>query len=273
MGKVINNTIGRIRKSVGQNNFYVRSGVQVVRLKPSFSPDRKFTGLQVAQQFRMKCMRRTAELFDFASWANCVNNANNRRYNASSKFNRMLGFMLKSASTLAVQSNPTDADIDAWIKSNLYRYIDKFAVGNIPNPIVGAELQEDAGDITLQLTISRSLVSKGLSIANRRRKPSNQYDDTCFYVVGWIAGSSFNNGGIFIHDAIEMDRPSTGSDSATISTTVAYPAEGTSGIISLATYIYSDDYEGLTTSELYSLFSSNNSVFNWEVEANRPSVQ
>lgn len=273
MGKVINNTIGRIRKSVGQNNFYVRSGVQVVRLKPSFSPDRKFTGLQVAQQFRMKCMRRTAELFDFPGWANCVNNANNRRYNASSKFNRMLGFMLKSASTLTVQSNPTDADIDAWVKSNLYRYVDKFAVGNIPNPIIGAELQEDSGDITLQLSISRSLVSKGLSIANRRRKPSNQYDDTCFYVVGWIAGSSFNNGGIFIHDAIEMSGSSTGNDSAMISTTVGYPAEGTSGIISLAAYIYSDDYEGLTTSELYSLFSSNNSVFNWSVESNRPPVQ
>lgn len=273
MGKVINNTIGRIRKSVGQNNFYVRSGVQVVRLKPSFSPDRKFTGLQVAQQFRMKCMRRTAELFDFSGWANCINNANNRRYNASSKFNRMLGFLLKSASALTVQANPTDDDVDSWIKSNLYKYIDRFAVGNIPNPIINAEIEDDSGDITLHLSLSRSLINKALSIANRRRKPGNQYDDTCFYVVGWIAGSNFSNGGIMIHDALELDRPSTGNDTAMISTTTTYPAEGTSGIISLAVYIYSDDYEGLVSSELYSLFSSNNSVFNWEVSADRPPVQ
>lgn len=269
MGKVINNTIGRVRKSVGQNNFYVRSGVQVMRLKPSFSPDRKFSDLQKYQQMRMKIIRKFVETYDLGYWAQSINNANNRRYNASSRFNRLLGFLLKNISDSVITSNMTEEDIPEWIEEHMSTIVSHFAVGNILMPVTSISVSPGGNGTLLDFTLSGKAVERCLAIANRRRIKSNWYDITHFWVIGWLVSSTYTQGAPFVTDSITMTKQSNGDYKGQVDVTSQEPGAGSTGQFSFAVFLHSDDYDTWESSR----FSSNNIVLNWKVENDGPIVQ
>ena len=269
MGKVINNTIGRVRKSVGQNNFYVRSGVQVMRLKPSFSPDRKFSDLQKYQQMRMKIVRKFIETYDLGYWAQSINNANNRRYNASSRFNRLLGFLLKNISDKVITSNMTEEDIPEWIQNNIATITSHFAVGNMLNPVSSVVVDTGINGTELTFKMQAKAVERCLAIANRRRIKSNWYDTSHFWAIGWLIGSSYSGGSLFVVDNMTVEKQSNGDYEGVIDAGMQGPSSGATGTFSFAVFLHSDDYDTWESSR----FSSNNIIFSWRFDEDRPPVQ
>lgn len=269
MGKVINNTIGRIRKSVGQNNFYVRSGVQVMRLKPSFSPDRQFTDLQKYQQMRMKIVRKFIETYDLGYWAQSINNANNRRYNASSRFNRLLGFLLKNISDSVITSNMTDEDIPEWIQNNMATLVSHFAVGNILNPVTSVSVGDGTNGTQVDFVMSGKAVERCLAIANRRRIKSNWYDVSHFWAIGWLVSDTFTQKSLFVCDQLDPVKQNDGNYKGSIDAGSEQPGAPATGSFSFAIFLHSDDYDAWESSR----FSSNNIVLNWEIEGGLPPVE
>lgn len=269
MGKVINNTIGRIRKSVGQNNFYVRSGVQVMRLKPSFSPDRKFTDLQKYQQMRMKIVRKFIETYDLGYWAQSINNANNRRYNASSRFNRLLGFLLKNISDSVVLSNMTDADIPEWIENNIAALVSHFAVGNILNPVTSVSVGVGTNGTQIDFNMSGKAIDRCLAVANRRRIKSNWYDVSHFWAIGWLVSSTYTEKSLFVCDQLNPVKQSSGDYKGSIDAGSQRPGSSASGTFSFAVFLHSDDYDAWESSR----FSSNNIILDWARGQDGPIVQ
>lgn len=270
MGKVINNTLGKIRNSVGQNNFYVRAGVQVVRLKPSFTPDRTFTLLQTKQQYKLKAVRKVLQDAGFEDWVNCINTGNNKKYNASSKYNRITGLMLKNIRNVPSAIEDADYTIEEFIQEYLYDMASKFSIGNIPNIVNSYSLSWVSSKYRLRLGVSQNALQKGLQIANRRRSPEYYYTDNHVYVIGWFLSPDMAGGGVFFNQLATIvdgsDSPQ-GSDLPPyyidIDLNISQLESGSICGLSVANYLLNTSVDLKQNETPYSNNSSNNNYFTW----------
>lgn len=116
------------RKSVGQTTYYRRAGVQMVRSKPTFAPGRTFTTAQLVQQYKMKIVQAAYKdegLNRLVPYMNCQNN---KRYNASSKYNRWARQIL-----LAIPDSAYSATVPAeeYAQEKLFNFSRNMSIGNI----------------------------------------------------------------------------------------------------------------------------------------------
>lgn len=96
MAVIKSSALGQARKSIGPTNYYRRAGVQISRSKPVFAPGRQFTPGQLRQQFRMQVAQAWLLYYGLGKCSNCTNITNNRLYNASSRYNRMVKHILNN---------------------------------------------------------------------------------------------------------------------------------------------------------------------------------
>lgn len=116
------------RKSVGQTTYYRRAGVQMVRSKPTFAPGRTFTTAQLVQQYKMQVAQAAYKdqgLINLVPYMNCQNN---KRYNASSKYNRWIRQVL-----LAIPDSAYSVTVPAeeYAQENLFNFSRNMSIGNI----------------------------------------------------------------------------------------------------------------------------------------------
>lgn len=163
---------GQVRKSVGENNYYRRAGVQIVRSKPTFAPGRTFTNPQLRQQNAMKLVQYMLLQQNAKVLADYSNVPNNKVYNASSRYNRLVKAILPLAKTYATDQEPNFAQF--W-SSNAIKCFFRFSVGNILLPRK-SELWQFAGDV-ITFEFKTPVVSTDLMLQqiNKRRSKENQY--------------------------------------------------------------------------------------------------
>lgn len=116
------------RKSVGQTTYYRRAGVQMVRTKPTFAPGRTFTTAQLVQQYKMKIVQAAYKdegLNRLVPYMNCQNN---KRYNASSKYNRWARQLLLA---IPDSSYSTTVPAEEYMQENLFNFSRNMSIGNI----------------------------------------------------------------------------------------------------------------------------------------------
>lgn len=82
------------RKSIGQQNYYRRKGVQLVRTKATFAPDRTFTESQKVQQSKMAAVQYALKELHVSVLAPFANTNTIKRYNAATPLNRLTSNML-----------------------------------------------------------------------------------------------------------------------------------------------------------------------------------
>lgn len=116
------------RKSVGQTTYYRRAGVQMVRSKPTFAPGRTFTTAQLVQQYKMQIAQAAYKdqgIINLVPYMNCQNN---KRYNASSKYNRWVRQIL-----LSIPDSAYSATVPAeeYAQENLFNFSRNMSIGNI----------------------------------------------------------------------------------------------------------------------------------------------
>lgn len=116
------------RKSVGQTTYYRRAGVQMVRSKPTFAPGRTFTTAQLVQQYKMQVAQASYKdqgMINLVPYMNCQNN---KRYNASSKYNRWVRQVL-----LAIPDSAYSVTVPAeeYAQENLFNFSRNMSIGNI----------------------------------------------------------------------------------------------------------------------------------------------
>lgn len=116
------------RKSVGQTTYYRRAGVQMVRSKPTFAPGRTFTTAQLVQQYKMQVAQAAYKdqgMINLVPYMNCQNN---KRYNASSKYNRWVRQTLLAIPDLAYSAT---VPAEEYAQENLFNFSRNMSVGNI----------------------------------------------------------------------------------------------------------------------------------------------
>lgn len=116
------------RKSVGQTTYYRRAGVQMVRSKPTFAPGRTFTTAQIVQQYKMKAVQSAYKNEDMNNLVPYMNCQNNKRYNASSKYNRWVRQCLLAIPDTAYS---TSVPAEEYAQENLFNFSRNMSVGNI----------------------------------------------------------------------------------------------------------------------------------------------
>lgn len=183
MAVIKSSALGQARKSIGPTNYYRRAGVQISRSKPTFAPGRTFTPAQLNQQFRMKVVQAMMLTYGLGKCSNCANVVNNRLYNASSRYNRAVKFILGSAWTFTDQDGytPEEAAIEFYDE-----LLAKWSVGDVKG--VPGSIYVDFSKSSGQLWISgaANIVSELLRLTNKRRRPSGQLGLEAIGVCGMI---------------------------------------------------------------------------------------
>lgn len=168
------------RKSVGQNNYYRRKGVQLVRSKATFAPNRTFTNAQKICQTKMSAVQYLLTDGMANKWANFCNISNKKRYNASTQINKLAAGLLR-------EIPDAYADPEKTVIENVTRIGEMFFYGFTygstelkPDFITIPEISEsDHTAIELQLYINKDRVDLFLSNMRnklRLRKAFSAYD-------------------------------------------------------------------------------------------------
>lgn len=162
---------GQVRKSVGANNYYRRSGVQIVRSKPTFAPGRTFTPAQLSQQEIMKLAQFMLLQKNAQVLADFCNISNNRKYNASSKYNRLLSRVMPAIKALAPPVG-TDAE-DFWNENGISVFRD-FTIGNIQHFWYKEKISSSGNNVEIRVYYTDQGITDFLQKVNKRRADSGK---------------------------------------------------------------------------------------------------
>lgn len=160
------------RKSVGQTTYYRRAGVQMVRSKPTFAPGRTFTNAQLVQQRKMQVSQYAYNNLGLNEAVPYMNCQNNKRYNASSKYNRFISSALDCILPDWLNpSSPDPIDVAGVAQSNLWDILAKMSVGNIQFPATVAVNWELSGTtVAIKVSLSTAAETSLLNTCQRRLK-------------------------------------------------------------------------------------------------------
>lgn len=189
MAVIKSTAYGQARKSVGSNNFYRRAGVQLVRSKPTFAPDRTFTHLQLQQQARMQAVQLFYKNYNLDAIAWASNTSNNKRYNASSRSNRLIGAILKN---MNYWNDAIYNDAYEWLLFSLFQVTQTFSVGNVTVPVISSlYIANTSGEsfVDIQLTLPLSSLQSMLIQVNKSRRGGSLFTDADLGMCGFAGGN------------------------------------------------------------------------------------
>lgn len=181
---------GQVRKSVGSNNYYRRAGVQIVRSKPTFAPGRTFTPAQLAQQWRMQVAQYGMLTLGLGKCSNCANVINNRLYNASSRYNRMVQQIMINNWEYGYNEGMTPEQ--AW-NSGWDSIMEKWSIGDVKVSPVTMRIRQDTLYTYLDIFGAWNAISELVRLTNKRRRQSGYLSMADVGVCGMVTWDQSNN--------------------------------------------------------------------------------
>ena len=255
MAVIKSSALGQARKSIGATNYYRRAGVQLARSKPTFAPGRVFSPAQLVAQKNMSLTQ--TMLLSYAGkmvapYSNC---SVKRIYSASSRYNRLVGGILKKV-TADNLSAVTDVE-DFWHDDGV-KHLGNWSVGNMVLQVKVKAMQYQSYVNYLTLEIERLSLDAALEQANKRRAQSSWYGYPNICVCGF--GSEV---GGFTTSAPTAGSVTVGVDTVTIKYKLVPPQGGylvATCKLSLSLFIASVDAATLQPSE-YPVWGTSNLQF------------
>lgn len=182
MAVIKSSTLGQARKSIGATNYYRRAGVQLARSKPTFAPGRVFSAAQLVAQKNMSLVQTMLLTYAgkmVAPYSNC---SIKRIYSASSRYNRLVGGILKkvSADNLAA-----DTDVEDFWFDDGAKHLGNWSVGNMVLQVKVKALEYQASVNYLTIEVEKLTLDAALEQANKRRAQSSWYGYPNLCVCGF----------------------------------------------------------------------------------------
>lgn len=182
MAVIKSSTLGQARKSIGATNYYRRAGVQLARSKPTFAPGRVFSAAQLVAQKNMAIVQTMLLTYAgkmVAPYSNC---SVKRIYSASSRYNRLVGGILKQ---VTADNNLSTTDVeDFWFNDGV-RHLGNWSVGNMVLQVKVTALQYQASTNYLTIEVEKLSLDASLEQANKRRAQSSWYGYPNLCVCGF----------------------------------------------------------------------------------------
>lgn len=255
MAVIKSSTLGQARKSIGATNYYRRSGVQLARSKPTFAPGRVFSAAQLVAQKNMSLVQTMLLTYAgkmVAPYSNC---SVKRIYSASSRYNRLVGGILKKVSADNL-SAVTDVE-DFWFDDGA-KHLGNWSVGNMVLQVKVKAMQYQALTNYLTIEVEKLTLDAALEQANKRRAQASWYGYPNLCVCGF--GSEL---GGFTAIAPTAGSVTIGNNSITIRYKLV-PPQGAyltaSCKLSLSLFIASIDANTLQPSE-FPVYGTSNMFF------------
>lgn len=255
MAVIKSSTLGQARKSIGATNYYRRAGVQLARSKPTFAPGRVFSAAQLVAQKNMSLVQTMLLTYAgkmVAPYSNC---SVKRIYSASSRYNRLVGGILKKVSADNL-SAVTDVE-DFWFDDGA-KHLGNWSVGNMVLQVKIKKMEYQALTNYLTIEVERLTLDSALEQANKRRAQASWYGYPNLCVCGF--GSEV---GGFTAIAPTAGTVTTGSSSISIRYKLV-PPQGAyltaSCKLSLSLFIASVDANTLQPSE-FPVYGTSNMFF------------
>lgn len=255
MAVIKSSTLGQARKSIGATNYYRRAGVQLARSKPTFAPGRVFSAAQLVAQKNMSLVQTMLLTYAgkmVAPYSNC---SVKRIYSASSRYNRLVGGILKKVSADNL-SAATDVE-DFWFDDGA-KHLGNWSVGNMVLQVKIKKMEYQAMTNYLTIEVERLTLDAALEQANKRRAQASWYGYPNLCVCGF--GSEL---GGFTAIAPTAGTVTIGSSSVTIRYKLV-PPQGAyltaSCKLSLSLFIASVDANTLQPSE-FPVYGTSNMFF------------
>lgn len=182
MAVIKSSTLGQARKSIGATNYYRRAGVQLARSKPTFAPGRVFSAAQLVAQKNMSLVQTMLLTYAgkmVAPYSNC---SVKRIYSASSRYNRLVGGILKKVSADNL-SAATDVE-DFWFDDGA-KHLGNWSVGNMVLQVKVKKMEYQAMTNYLTIEVERLTLDAALEQANKRRAQSSWYGYPNLCVCGF----------------------------------------------------------------------------------------
>lgn len=259
MAVIKSSSLGQVRKSIGATNYYRRAGVQLARSKPTFAPGRTFTPAQLNQQFRMQTAQYILLTIGLGKCSNCTNVVNNRLYNASSRYNRMVkGIMNCSwADIEGGQSTPEQLYAEGYDV-----LLEKWSIGDVKG---GPSLIRASGTGTsVSLTFSglNNVIAELIRLANKRRRPSGYLNERNIGVCGiMINGSGVSMKNLVVLPTFNNDDRPVPDENLRITVDVSSQIDYTKTLEgSFVFFIGDNTQQGAESVDIIALHCTNNSV-------------
>lgn len=182
MAVIKSSTLGQARKSIGATNYYRRAGVQLARSKPTFAPGRVFSAAQLVAQKNMALVQTMLLTYAgkmVAPYSNC---SVKRIYSASSRYNRLVGGILKRVSE---DNLSADTDVEDYWFDDGVKHLGNWSVGNLVLQVKVRALEYQSMTNYLTLEIERLSLDSALQQANKRRAQSSWYGYQNLCVCGF----------------------------------------------------------------------------------------
>lgn len=183
MAVIKSSALGQARKSIGATNYYRRSGVQISRNKPVFAPSRTFTEAQLLQQYTMKLMQNLMLVRGAKVIADYCNVPNNRKYNASSRYNRFLRGVMPQIRKTIGSTMPDEEDFWNEKGTGVLMY---YSTGNVEWFATGYQGSSNTDMVTIYVDIDDLVLRRVLANANKRRVKSSQFTNVNIGCCGFI---------------------------------------------------------------------------------------
>lgn len=182
MAVIKSSALGQARKSIGATNYYRRAGVQLARSKPTFAPGRVFSAAQLVAQKNMSMVQTMLLTYAgkmVAPYSNC---SIKRIYSASSRYNRLVGGILKQ---VTADNNLSTTDVeDFWFNDGV-KHLGNWSVGNIVLQVKVKAMEYQAFTNFLTIEVERLTLDSALEQANKRRAQSSWYGYPNICVCGF----------------------------------------------------------------------------------------
>lgn len=203
MAVIKSSALGQARKSIGPTNYYRRAGVQIARSKPVFAPGRTFTPAQLNQQFKMQCAQYALLTAGLGKCSKCANVINNRLYNSSSRYNRLVKQLLNCDWEEIELTNTQPSEVYEYYPDVLMR---KWSIGDVKGGPSDVTIQKVGSRYRISLVGMQSQIDELIRLTNRRRRPSGYLSRANIGVCGVIKnGNRITYENIIVQPGFEND--------------------------------------------------------------------
>lgn len=221
MAVIKSSSLGQVRKSIGATNYYRRAGVQLARSKPTFAPGRTFTPAQLDQQWRMQVSQYLLLTVGLGKCSNCANVINNRLYNASSRYNRMVQKIMNNTWEYDRSEFPDPAN--AW--SNGWDSIaENWSIGDVKGVPSKVEILLNISNVRIRVYGLNNIAAEMIRLTNKRRKDSGKLTEENIGVCGLFEYQATGSNKTYVQlPVFNLNTPSTGSDYYEFSLDITMP--------------------------------------------------
>lgn len=221
MAVIKSSSLGQVRKSIGATNYYRRAGVQLARSKPTFAPGRTFTPAQLDQQWRMQVAQYLLLTIGLGKCSNCSNVINNRLYNASSRYNRLVQKIMNNTWEYdrAEFPEPATAWTNGWDSIG-----ENWSIGDVKGGPTRVDIQLNVSTVRIRVYGLDNVAAEMLRLTNKRRRDSGKLTTDNIGVCGMFEYQATSGNRTFVQlPVFNMNAPSPGSDYYEFSLDITMP--------------------------------------------------